>query len=362
VLCRKENDEDRPDADTLFVAKRGDEKPVRDEGYLNRWVVEPPLTRPQSELKAVFQKYGDVKRIGATPRTLLAKFVQFYDVRSIPKGDRRASVVLKQFHLKWVVYLALQGELWRESHKLVVRSVRMLSGGNIPYDGGTLIVEEAVRGGRGCFQTTHHTMQSYTTPLQMGALNRRRCPLREAMAKETSFCRMRRDALLRPVSSHLPLSIRPLSLPAHWRAHLFWTLDLAAKHHNREAHYGTRFLGRGSCSSVLGDSSFCRLVGRQTHGSIHQASDSVIHCWTATRFFPFCLGIHRASKCASTHPRPPHVQRQRPYALRCQAPQLASFRWASFLNGAQTQLAIAWSDTFAAPRKHQLRSAHVFLG
>ncbi len=82
----KENDDDRPDADTLFVAKRGDDKPVRDDGESCRRARHRCSFCWLAELKALFQQYGDVKRIGATPRTHLAKFVQFYDVRCLAKG------------------------------------------------------------------------------------------------------------------------------------------------------------------------------------------------------------------------------------------------------------------------------------
>lgn len=65
----RDNDEERPDADTLFVAKRDGVNAIN-----------------EAELSDWFSKFGDVKRVGSTPRSHLAKFVQFFDVRSLAKA------------------------------------------------------------------------------------------------------------------------------------------------------------------------------------------------------------------------------------------------------------------------------------
>lgn len=68
-FCRKEADDDRPDADTVFIAKRADDSPI-DETFLLEF----------------FSQFGDVKRIGGLRQSVTAKFVQFFDVRAVPKA------------------------------------------------------------------------------------------------------------------------------------------------------------------------------------------------------------------------------------------------------------------------------------
>jgi hypothetical protein len=69
-------DLDRPDADTLFVLKRGD-----------------PAAKPldPDALSNFFSQWGDVKRVGGNNNIAVQKFVQFFDVRAHDKALQEAN-------------------------------------------------------------------------------------------------------------------------------------------------------------------------------------------------------------------------------------------------------------------------------
>jgi hypothetical protein len=69
----KEKDDERPDADTLFVIKKGNSAPI-DSGELSR----------------VFAQWGELKRIGDNVRSPVQKFVQYYDTRAIARALKEA--------------------------------------------------------------------------------------------------------------------------------------------------------------------------------------------------------------------------------------------------------------------------------
>ncbi len=69
----KEKDDERPDADTLFVIKKGNSAPI-----------------DSSELARVFAQWGELKRIGDNVRSPVQKFVQYYDTRAIARALKEA--------------------------------------------------------------------------------------------------------------------------------------------------------------------------------------------------------------------------------------------------------------------------------
>ncbi len=69
----KEKDDERPDADTLFVIKKGNTAPI-----------------DSSELARVFAQWGELKRIGDNVRSQVQKFVQYYDTRAIARALKEA--------------------------------------------------------------------------------------------------------------------------------------------------------------------------------------------------------------------------------------------------------------------------------